>query len=111
MVVIGGVLTAITSRAGMVAIALVAGYLVGHSAASKGEAVRRLNTEVAGLRAALAISEVAAEQAAKEAATLRAHQVEQQGVLDAYEKELAERGDGDACRLNDADLERLRKLR
>lgn len=111
MVVIGRVLTAITSRAGMVAIALVAGYLAGHSAASKGEAVRRLNMEADNLRTALAVSEAAAEQAAKEAADLRAHQIEIQETLNAYQEELSQRPDVDACRLGDADLERLRKLR
>lgn len=107
----GGFLSALTSRVGIIAIALVAGYLVGHSAASKGEAVRSLEAANAILRADLAVSAAAAKAAAAEAESLRAHQIEQQGVLDAYEKELAERADGSACRLNDADLERLRKLR
>lgn len=111
MVVIASVLSAVTSRLGMVAIALVVGYLAGHGAASKGEAVRRLNAEAAGLRVALAVSEAAAEQAAKEAEALRAHQIEIQETLDAYRDELSDRPDVDACRLGDADIERLRKLR
>lgn len=108
---IGSILSGLASRAGLLAIAFISGFWLGHNAASRGEAVRYLENENAALRATVAAREAAAKVAADEASKLRAHWTEMQGVLDAYEKELSEREDGNTCELDSSDIERLRKLR
>lgn len=110
MIGVGTVLSFATSRLGMVAIALVAGYLVGHSAARQGEEARALRAANAALRADLALMEAAAKAAEEEAQGLAALQERLKEKLDAYADELASRADGGACRLTDDDIERLRHL-
>lgn len=101
-------LSFLTSRIGMAAIALVAGYLWGYHAADKAAAVDALQSELAAVRADLATSKVAADRAVAEADGLRNLQTELKGKLDEYAAELSSRPDGDSCRLDDADVKRLR---
>lgn len=108
---IARLLPLLSSRAGMVAIALVVGFLAGHRAASNGEAVRKLRAETLALQAEIQVNRAAAEAAGREADRLRALQDRLEGKLDEYEAELAARGEDNACRLDDADIDRLRKLR
>jgi hypothetical protein len=105
------VLSAITSRAGLVAIALVVGFLYGYRVASNGEKVRNLRGEVAALRIDLSAANAAAAQAEAEARGLRDLQARLEGELDAYTRELAARPDIGACRLTGDDVRRLRGLR
>jgi len=105
------ILSALTSRAGLVAIALVVGFLYGHHVASNGEKVRNLRGEVAALRIDLSAANAAAAQAEAEARGLRDLQARLEGELDAYTQELATRPDGRVCRLTGDDVRRLRGLR
>lgn len=107
---IWNLLGALSTRAGMAAVALIVGYAVGYKAAANGHAVRQLRAETAALQADLEVHRAAAAAAEQEAAQLRNLQARLQERLDAYETELAARGEDKACRLDDADIERLRKL-
>lgn len=111
MVMIWNLLGALSTRAGMAAVALIVGYAVGYKAAATGHTVRQLRAETAALRADLDVHRAAAAAAEQEAAYLRNLQDRLQGRLDDYENELASRDENNACRLDDADIERLRKLR
>lgn len=110
MDVIGSLLAFVSSRLGMVAIALVAGYLAGHSAARQGEEARALRAANKALQTEIAINRAAATAAETEAQALRTMQDELKGKLDAYAEELAARVDGGACRLSDDDIKRLRSF-
>lgn len=111
MVMIARILSLFATRAGMVAIALVVGYLAGHRAASNGEAMRRLQAEALVLQAELEVNRAAADAAEREADRLRSLQDQLQEKLDEYETALAARGEDNTCRLDSDDIDRLRKLR
>lgn len=100
-----------TSRLGMVAIAAVVAFVYGHSVAMDSARVRDLQVEVATLRADLKLSQDAAALAEAEAESLRLLRQTQTELLDAYSKDLAARGEDDACRLDERDIGRLRDLR
>lgn len=108
---ISGVVSFLTSRAGLVAIALIAGFLYGHRVASQGEEARGLRDENAALRIDLVAATNAARIAEAEAAGLRDLQRDLKEAVDAYAADLASRPEDSACRLGDSDIERLRKLR
>lgn len=126
MIGLNAALSFLTSRLGMVAIAAVLGCWFGYSAASKGAAVRALQSEKAALtrevaqaRADLARANAAASQAAHEAEGLRSLQRDLAGKVEAYEKELADRAATQApvecervgvCRIDRSDVDRLRGL-
>jgi len=103
---ISAVVSAATSRAGLAAIGLVAGFLYGHHVAGRGATVRDLRSEVATLRIDLAIAKGAAEIVAAETADLDRLHAELRGKNDAYAADLAKRPD-DRCRLTGADVRRL----
>jgi len=105
------VLSVLTSRAGLVAIALVVGFLYGHHVANNGAKMRDLQGENAALRIDLSAANAAAAQAEAEAKGLRELQSRLEGELDAYTRELAARPDIGACRLTGDDVRRLRGLR
>jgi hypothetical protein len=108
MVVIESVLSFLTSRIGLAAVALVVGYFAGHNAARQGEEMRNLRSTNATLRTELAVVRAAHEAADAELRALKAWQDGVKGQIDAYAEELANRPADAACRLSDADVKRLR---
>lgn len=129
MIGLKAILPFLTSRLGMVAIAAALGCYLGYSAASKGAAVRALQSanealrsEVAQAKADLARERAAAEQAGKEAQALRALQQDLAEKVERYAAELeaqraAMQGSAECapaaavCRLSSSDVERLRDIK
>lgn len=99
------------SRIGIVAVAVIFGYFVGHIAASSGGKAKALKDENASLRADLAIFEVAAKRAEAEAVSLRAIEVELSEKVEAYREELKTTNERSSCRLDGADIKRLRNIK
>lgn len=105
------ILGVVTSRLGIAAVSIVAGFLYGHSVATERAGAAALRSRIAALEADLATSQAAADRAAAEAESLREVHAHLTETLDAYDADLAASADRDACRLDGGDLERLRQLR
>jgi hypothetical protein len=96
-------LGALTSRAGLIGLALIGGFAYGHHVATVKSDAQALRLQVATLTASITSAE-------RQNKILQGQQVELQEAVDDYKRDLEARDDGNSCRLGRADVERLRAL-